>query len=158
MTKKYLSQDQALSNIQRYCALQDRCHAEVRSKLLEWGIYGDALEEIISALITDNFLNEERFARSFARGKFRIKHWGRIRILSELKSRRISDYCIRKALTEIDEEDYRQTLLSLLQKKSAELTQLHPAEQKQKLLRFAQQRGFESDIIFESFQTLFSHP
>jgi regulatory protein len=158
MPNKYLSQDQALAKIQRYCVFQDRCHAEVRSKLIEWGVYGDTLEEILSTLISDNFLNEERFARSFARGKFRIKQWGRIRIVSELKSRRISEYCIRKALTEINEAEYQDTLLLLLQKKSAELQTLPPAEQKQKLLRFAQQRGFETNRIFDVFHTLFSHP
>jgi regulatory protein len=73
----YVSKEDALKKLQRYCAYQDRCHQEARRKLLDLGIYGDDLEEIISELISDNFLNEERFARSFARGKFRIKGWGK---------------------------------------------------------------------------------
>jgi regulatory protein len=104
--KKYISKDDALLKLQAYCAYQDRCHSEVRSKLLDLGIYGDDLEDIIVALIEDNFLNEERYARSYARGKFRIKQWGRLRIRRELKFRKISDYCIRKAMEEIDENDY----------------------------------------------------
>ena len=117
--KKYHTREQALQKLQRYCAYQDRCHAEVRTKLLSLGIYGDDLEEIIVELIGENYLNEERFARSYARGKFRFKCWGRIRITQELKSRRISDYLIRKALEEIDETEYRQALYDLLDKKLA---------------------------------------
>ncbi len=109
--KKYISQAEALQKLQRYCAYQDRCHSEVRSKLLDLGIYGDELEEIIAELITDNFLNEERFARSYARGKFNIKKWGRHRIKQELKRRQITDYCLRKAMEEIEETDYLNTCL-----------------------------------------------
>ena len=75
--KKYVSLDKALQKLQRYCAYQDRCHQEVRAKLLSLGVYGDEMEEIIVSLIEDKFLDEERFARSFARGKFRLKQWGR---------------------------------------------------------------------------------
>ena len=114
--KKYISKDDALSKLQRYCAYQDRCHQEVRSKLLDLGIYGDDLEEIISDLISENFLNEERYARSYARGKFRIKRWGRMRIQQELKQRKISAYCLRKAMEEIEEEEYEQTLRTILEK------------------------------------------
>ena len=119
MTKKYLSQDEALLKMQHYCAYQERCQDEVRSKLIEYGVYGDALENIIADLIADNYLNEERFARAFAGGKFRIKHWGRIKIVQELKARKISDYSVRKALeSEINDEDYRAPLLEVLNKKS----------------------------------------
>ena len=116
--KKYHSKEEALDKLQRYCAYQDRCHQEVRSKLLDLGIYGEDLEEIIVQLISDNFLNEERFARSYARGKFRIKRWGRNRIWQELQKRQISDYCLRKAMEEIDEAEYQKTLWELLEKKS----------------------------------------
>ncbi len=108
--------------MQRYCAYQDRCHSEVRSKLLDLGIYGDELEEVIAELITDNFLNEERFARSYARGKFNIKKWGRIRIKQELKRRHITAYCLRKAMEEIEEEDYLKTLEGLIRKKADQMT------------------------------------
>ena len=96
--EKWVSKEEALAKIQRYCAYQDRCHQEVRTRLLDMGVYADWLEEIIVQLIEENFLNEERFARSFARGKFRIKQWGRNRIRQELKKRNISAYCIRMAM------------------------------------------------------------
>ena len=97
---EWVSKEEALAKMQRYCAYQERCHEEVRSKLLNMGVYSDWREEIIVQLIEENFLNEERFARSFARGKFRIKQWGRNRIRQELKKRKISDYCVRKAMEE----------------------------------------------------------
>ena len=117
--KKYISQEDALAKLQRYCAYQDRCHQEVRTKLLNLGIYGDDLEEIMADLISENFLNEERYARSFARGKFRMKKWGRNRIRQELKMRNISAYCLRKAMTEIEEEDYLKTLKEVISKKDS---------------------------------------
>ena len=98
-----------LDKLERYCAYQERCHHEVRSKLLKLEVYGDDLEEIISDLVQNNFLNEERFARSYARGKFRMKQWGRVRIKNELKRRHISEYCIRKAMSEIEDETYLDT-------------------------------------------------
>ena len=148
--KKYHTREQALQKLQRYCAYQDRCHAEVRTKLLSLGIYGDDLEEIIVELIGENYLNEERFARSYARGKFRFKCWGRIRITQELKSRRISDYLIRKALEEIDETEYRQALYDLLDKKLALISADNDFEKKQKLAGYAQRRGFEGELIWET--------
>ena len=108
--KKYTSPEDALKKLQRYCAYQDRCHKEVRSKLLDLGVYGDELEAIIAELVTENFLNEERFARSYARGKFRMRQWGKKRIVRELKVRDISEYCIRKALLEIEEDVYYENL------------------------------------------------
>ena len=104
MQKKYLSKADALKRMQRYCAYQDRCHSEVRTKLIELGVYGDTLEEIMAELVIERFLDEERFARSYVRGKFRLKKWGRVRIKRELKLRKISAYCQRKGLEEIEEE------------------------------------------------------
>lgn len=152
--KKYHTRDQALQKLQRYCAYQDRCHAEVRTKLISLGIYGDELEEIMVALIEENYLNEERFARSYARGKFRFKCWGRMRITQELKSRRISDYLIRKALEEIDEAEYRQALHDFLERKLALIQADNEYEKKQKLAAYAQRRGFESELIWETVGAL----
>ncbi|MDX1478788.1 MAG: regulatory protein RecX [Saprospiraceae bacterium] len=95
-----------IEQMRKFCGYRDRCHSEVRSKLLKLRVYGDDLEAVMTELIRDDFLNEERFARSFARGKFRINHWGKNRITMELKRRRVSDYCIRRGLEEIDEEEY----------------------------------------------------
>ena len=149
MKKKYLTKAEALTKAQRYCAYQDRCHQEMRFKLIEWGVYGDTLEEILADLVTDRFLDEERFARSFARGKFRIKSWGRQRILNELRQRQISDYCLRKALTEIDEDEYRQALKELLEKRAAQETETNDALLRQKLAAYAIRRGFEPELVWE---------
>ncbi|MBX2876256.1 MAG: RecX family transcriptional regulator, partial [Saprospiraceae bacterium] len=142
--KKYISATDALKKLQRYCAYQDRCHAEVRSKLLDLGVYGDTLEEIMAELITDNFLNEERFARSYARGKFNIKKWGRIRIKQELKKRKITDYCIRKGMEEIEEEDYEKTLHQLIEKKASQMEDAFSFQNKAKIATYLIRRGFES--------------
>lgn len=147
--KKYISQLEALKKLQRYCAYQDRCHSEVRSKLLDLGIYGDELEEVIAELITDNFLNEERFARSYARGKFNIKKWGRNRIKQELKRRHITAYCLRKAMEEIDEEDYQKSLETLIRKKADQMTKPFSFQNKQKLAAFVIRKGYESNLVWE---------
>lgn len=146
--KAYISRTVALSKLQRYCAYQDRCHQEVRSKLLDLGVYGDELEEIMAQLITDRFLDEERFARSFARGKFLVKQWGRIRITAELRLRKISDYCVRAALSEIDEQRYREQLQQLLTRKAA-LEQLSAADisHRQRLFQFALRKGYEPELV-----------
>ncbi len=143
-----ISKKIALERMQKYCAYQERCHSEVRHKLLSLGIYGDALEEIIFDLIQENFLNEERFARSYARGKFRIKQWGRNKIIKELKVRQVSEYCIRMALEEIDEEEYLQTLKKLARKKWSEYRGMKNFERKGRLARYLASRGFESELIW----------
>lgn len=151
--KKYISAADALKKLQRYCAYQDRCHSEVRSKLLDLGVYGDTLEEIMAELITDNFLNEERFARSYARGKFNIKKWGRTRIKQELKKRKITDYCIRKGMEEIEEEDYQQTIHLLIEKKAAQMEDAFSFQNKAKLAAFLIRKGFESKLVWEAIKT-----
>ncbi len=149
---KRIGPEEALLKAQQYCAWQERCHSEVRYKLLEWGIFGDTLEEIIAALITEDFLNESRFARAYARGKFRLKGWGKIRITQELRQRKISSNCIREAFMEIDDSEYVSALSAILQRKAAEITADSPFEKQQKLMRFALQRGFESELIREILQ------
>lgn len=152
--KKYLTRTEALQKLQRYCAYQDRCHQEVRSKLISLGVYGAELEEVIAELIQENFLNEERFARSYARGKFRFKCWGRLRIARELSSRQISEYLIRKALEEIPEEDYYQELQDFLARKLPQVSADNDFERKQKLAAYAQRRGFEPEYIWKAVNTL----
>nr|HPR30119.1 RecX family transcriptional regulator [Chitinophagales bacterium] len=94
-----------LNKLRHYCAYQERCHEEVRTKLLSLKVYGDRLEEVISQLVQEDFLNEERYAKAYAGGKFRMQKWGRERIRKELRFRKISEYCIRQAMEEIPEED-----------------------------------------------------
>lgn len=118
------------------------------------GIYGDDLEEIIAELIQDNFLNEERFARSYARGKFNIKKWGRIRIRRELKMRKISDYCLRKAMEEIEETAYIDTLQQLIEKKWAALRDKDKFIKKGKVAKYLAGKGYESGLIWELLRTI----
>ncbi|MCU0346241.1 MAG: RecX family transcriptional regulator [Saprospiraceae bacterium] len=148
-TKKYTSKADALVKLQRYCAYQDRCHQEVRSKLIELGCYGHDLEEVMASLIEEKFLDEERFARSFARGKFRMKQWGRARIVQELKLRKISDYCIRKAMEEISEQDYQKTLKEVLEKRATQIAEGDEFARKGKLAQYAMSRGFEGELVWQ---------
>ncbi len=147
--KKKLTPAQALIKAQQSCAYQERCQQEMRNKLYEWGLYSDDVENIISDLITTNFLNEERFAKTYAGGKFRIKKWGRIKIKIELKKRSISPYCIKKAMEEIGDKDYIQTLKQLIIKKSKEIKGGKPQLRNYKLAQYAASRGFEQDLIWD---------
>lgn len=144
-----LSQEDALSLMQKFCAIQDRCQSEIRTRLIEHSVYGDDLEQIIAELISDDFINEERFAKSYVRGKFRIKRWGKMKIVKELKFRRISAYSIKKGLTEIDYDDYLDTLNTLLEKKDVTLRVSDKWERRKKLTSYATQKGYEYEVIKE---------
>jgi regulatory protein len=147
--KQYWSKEEAVLNIQKYCAFQERCHKEVRYKLIEHAIYGDLLEEIISDLISNNFLDEERFARTFARGKFRMKQWGRNKIKQELKIRDVSPYSIKAAMTEIDGDEYWSVLSHLLDKKERTTSFKNEFDKKKKLTDYALSKGYEYELIAE---------
>lgn len=153
ITNKWLSYDEALAKLQKYCAYQDRCHQEVRTKLIEYKVYGDLLEQVMSELIREDFLNEERFAKSYARGKFRMNKWGRNKILTHLKSKRITKYCIRKGLEEIEEEEYMTTLRKVIIVKSKGLS---TSDYKgwNKVFQYCMQRGYESELISAIFKEL----
>lgn len=141
------SKEEALLNMQKYCAFQERCHQEVRTKLLEHKVYGDALEEIITELIIQNFLDEERFAKTFARGKFRMKQWGRNKIKSELKLKQVSAYSIKEAMTEINDDDYLQTLQHIIAKKERLSHFKNQFDRVKKLTDYALGKGYEYEII-----------
>jgi len=117
LPKKSLTKEQVYQKLRHYCAYQDRCHSEVKTKAYSFGLRKPDVEELTSKLIEENCLNEERFAKAFAGGKFRIKQWGRIKIKAELKSKQISDYCIAAALNEIDNAKYKETLHKLAVKR-----------------------------------------
>jgi regulatory protein len=139
---------QALPKIKQYCAYQERCHREVKEKLLSYGIYKNDAEEIISKLIEENYLNEERFAILFAGGKCRVKQWGKMKIKYELKQKGISEYCIKKALKNIDADDYEATLKKLAEQKLKILkSEKNIFIKKGKLQDFLFRRGFETDLI-----------
>lgn len=153
-SKVYWNADEALSRIKKYCAFQERCHSEVRYKLIEHGIYGDLLEDIVVTLITEGFLDEERYARSYARGKFRMNEWGKTRIKQELKARQVTDYCIRAGLTEIGDAEYLETLKKLLTSKSGTIKDKDVYAKKRKLTAYAQTRGFEYAVIASALEEL----
>lgn len=156
MAKKIITEkDIALQKLMRYCAYQERCHQEVRTKLIELKIYGDDLEEIISDLISENFLNEERFAIAYAGGKFRIKNWGKVRIRQELKKRRISDYCIKKAMKAIDEEGYIERLYKVIEKKIPTETETNQFKLKGRLAKHAIRKGYEPHLVWQVLKDFF---
>ena len=134
-THKSYTIDEALSKLQKYCAYQDRCHKEVEQKLKQMRMIPEAIEIIIVALIEDNHLNEERFAKAFVRGKFSIKKWGKVRLTLELKQRQLSKYIIKIALQEIDPNDYLQTFHALSRKKSSNPHRNRSVEKKEKTRR-----------------------
>jgi len=117
LPKKSLTKEQAYQKLRHYCAYQDRCHSEVKTKAYLLGLRKPEVEELTSRLIEENCLNEERFAIAFAGGKFRIKQWGRIKIKTELKNKQISQYCINTAMDEIDDRKYKETLHRLAVKR-----------------------------------------
>jgi regulatory protein len=147
--KKYWSLHEAKVKIAAYCAYQDRCQKEVRTKLHEKGIYGEAAEALISEMISENFLNEERFAQSFVRGRFGLKKWGRNKILQELKLRNISPNCIKSGMKEIDEEEYFKTLFYVAEKKWHQTKEKDTFKKRYKVQQYLIARGFEMDLIGE---------
>ncbi|MDO1512596.1 regulatory protein RecX [Maribacter confluentis] len=152
-TKGYTIQE-ATKKIESYCAYQDRCHKEVVSKLKEMGMIPIAIDTIIGQLIEDRFLNEERFAKSFARGKFNIKKWGKNRIVRELKQRNISKYNITTALKEIDPTAYMKALDELAQKRLLQFTDTDIQKRRKKLADYLLYRGWESHLVYEKVQEL----
>ncbi|MEA5256354.1 regulatory protein RecX [Arcicella aquatica] len=140
---------EALVKVANFCAYQERTQQEVRKRLSELEVIGDEAEEMIVWLIENNYLNEERFARIFAGSKFRQKRWGRLKIRQELKMRGVSEYCLKAGMSEIDDEDYIQTLAEILEKKSKEIKESNPLKRKQKLVSYALSKGFESDLVFD---------
>jgi len=143
-----LTPSQALLKAANYCAYQERCHNEVLEKLSEWGIWGIDAQEILLTLIEQNYLNEERFAIAFAGGKFRVKHWGKVKIKLELKQRDISEYCLNKALNEISDQDYLHTLNEQIDKKWAETKDKNLLSKRAKVAKYVIGKGFEQDLIW----------
>jgi regulatory protein len=150
MTKKVYTVDEIKRKIEQYCVYQDRCHREVEQKMREYNLIPEARELILLSLMKDNFLNEERFSKSFARGKFRIKSWGKNRIIRELKFRDISAYNIKTALKEINEEEYLTTIYRITENRNEVITETNIYKRKQKLIGFLQRKGFENDLIFKT--------
>jgi regulatory protein len=147
MYKKQLTPAEALQKIKHYCSYQERCHNEVKQKLYGYGLYKKDVEEIISNLIENNYLNEERFAIQYAGGKFRMNHWGKRRIQYELLQKGVSSYCIKIALKQIDEDDYLAQLRSLAANKFALLKNEHYLARQAKTTAYLIQKGFEPAVV-----------
>ncbi len=141
---------QTAQAITYYCKYQERCHSEVRNKLYELGCTSHEVEQQITNLIENGLLNEERFAIAFARGKFRMKQWGKNKIRYELKLRKVSDYCINKGITQIDPDEYEKTTAHLIEKKLTELTnERNIYVLKNKIMRYMTQKGYDHEIATE---------
>lgn len=141
---------EAKQKIEAYCAYQERCDAEVRKKLTGWYLHAEDIDILISDLIQNNFLNEERFAQAFVSGKFRIKKWGRVKIKQHLKQKRISDYSIRKGMEEIDPDEYLETLNQLAENKNSQITAKNKWDRLAKLQRYLSSKGYETDLVREA--------
>ncbi|MCX6249555.1 MAG: regulatory protein RecX [Bacteroidetes bacterium] len=135
--------------LQQYCAYQERCTKEIVSKLKDWNLRESQIESVIANLKKENILNEERFARAFTRGKFRVNKWGKLKIAFELQLKSIPDSLIRKGLSEIDEEEYLTVLKTLILKKKEELDKEKGINLRDKIITFIQNKGYELPLIFE---------
>ncbi|MEO9100411.1 MAG: regulatory protein RecX [Ginsengibacter sp.] len=159
MSFQNFTPEQSLPKIKQYCAYQERCHSEVRDKLYSFGLHKKEVEEIISTLISENYLNEERFAIHFAGGKFRMKQWGKVKIKQALKFKKVSDYCIKKALKEIDAKEYERVFQKLADQKLKTLkSEKNIFIKKRKLQDFLLQRGFESEMVREVVKQISKKP
>jgi regulatory protein len=147
--KKRLTPAEALSKIYRYCAYQERSHSEVKDKLFSFGLHTNEVDEILSRLITEGFVNEERFAKAFAGGKFRMQKWGRLKIENELNALGISRNCITRGMNEIPDDDYKKTLQQLLEKKNKLTSETDMFRKRNRLAQFAIGRGFEPELVWK---------
>ncbi len=152
--KDFFSIKEAIQKIEHFCAYQERCHEEVISKLWSMKMSPDQMDAIIVHLIGENFLNEARFACSFARGKHRIKHWGKIRITNELKAKKINQTLIALALKEITPEEYTKTFENLAHRNWESIRESNPLKKRKKFCDYMLRRGFESNLIYDKAREL----
>ena len=157
---KKLTPEQAFQKARHYCGYQERSHTEVKEKLYSFGLWKTDVEILLSRLIEENYLNEERFAQQFAGGKFRMKQWGRIKIKHELKQKQVSEYCIKKAMKEIDEEEYMKVLVKLAAQKwkSVKGPGINRFTKLGKTTAYLLQKGYEADLVKRVLSELESEP
>lgn len=151
--RKTYSAEIAWQKICKWCAYQERSQQDVRDKLYDYGLHRKEVEEMISRLITENFLNEERFAIAFAGGKFRQLGWGKTKIKLALKQKKVSEYCMRKALSSIDDMAYLKSLHQLIQKRGKLEKEKNPLRKNYKLAQYAISRGFEPDLVWDALKS-----
>ena len=154
MKDKSFTIEEIKRKMERYCVYQDRCHHEVEQKLRNFRLIPVAKEEILLHLMQHDFLNEERFAKSFARGKFNIKNYGRVRISLELKRRNISEYNIKSALKEIDENLYLETFDKISRKRNEQIKESNLYKRKKKLTDYLLRKGYETNLVYEKVNEL----
>ncbi len=152
-TRKFPPQE-ALIKLKAWCDRQERCHQEVRNKAYTWGYYYEDAEELIAELIAGNYLNEERFALAYVSGKYRIKKWGRKKIKQELQAKCISEYCINRGLTGIDEEEYISNLKHWIDRKNQQWKILGRFQRQGKIAQFCINKGFEPDLVWEMIKEM----
>jgi len=152
--KPIFSIKEAIQKIEYFCAYQERCHEEVVSKLRTMKMESDQIDTIMVHLISSNFLSEERFACSFARGKHRIKHWGKIRIINELKYKNISQTLINTALKEITPEEYLETFHTLAERHWEFIRETNTLKKRKKFCDYMLRRGFESNLVYDKVKEL----
>ncbi len=142
--------------IASYCAYQERCQQEVKTKLYSYELYTEDVNNLLAWLITENYVNEERFAQTYAGGKFRIKKWGKFKITQALKQKNISDYCIKKGLQEIDPNDYISTIQVLAERKLNEYALKITAsyQLKNKTAKYIISKGFEPDLVWSVLKNI----
>ena len=146
-SKKFISGTEAYSKITKWCAYQERAQQEVTDKLYDFGLHKEEVEQLLTRIISEGFVNEERFAISFANGKLNQLGWGRVKIKYALKAKKVSDYCIKKAINSIDENKYIQILEDAFHKRNKMEKEKHPLKRKYKLMSYLASRGFEQDLI-----------
>ncbi|SIQ22493.1 regulatory protein [Chryseobacterium sp. RU37D] len=151
MEKKSFTFDEIKLKLVNYCVYQDRCHAEVEQKMKEFLLIDEAKEEIMLYLLKENYLNEERFTKSYIRGKFYIKHWGRNKIRMHLKQKQISEKLINKSFDEIDENDYEKTIRKIYEDYYSKQKGLKEYQRKSKSIKYLMSRGFEYEKINDIF-------
>ena len=146
--------DIIVKKLEKYCAYRERCASEVIAKLKYWNVKESHFDSIISKLKAENFLNEERYAKNYARGEFRLNKWGKRKIFFELNHKDIPDVVIQAGLNEIDDEEYRKVLKELIRKKNVELKNKKSLNIRRKIINFAQGKGFETELILDLVKEL----
>src|SRR5690554_2575557 len=154
-SSKSYTLEEAKRTLENYCAYQERCHKEVAQKLRDMRMIPEAIDIVVVHLLEQNLINETRFAKTYVRGKFRVKKWGRKRLEIELKKREISTFNIKEAFKEIPDVDYLNTFHELAEKKAATIKESNPFKKKKKLADYLLYRGWESHLVYDKVNELF---
>lgn len=147
-------QGAAFQKLKHYCTYQERSHYEVKQKLWELGVRSSDHDELMARLIEEDYLNEERFSIQFAGGKFRMKQWGKKRILAGLREKKVSDYSIKKAIAAIEEKEYLKVLDKLAEKKFELLKGEQNMERRKKTIAYLLQKGYEYELVNKAVSSL----